>query len=173
VLEFAENRYTRLGGSRVSHSDILHRTPGKSGVTIVADLADAQEIATNTFDCIIMTQVLQYIYEPRAAVKTLYRILKPGGVLLATFPGISQISRYDMNAWGEYWRFTTLSVRTLFAESFAGNSLDVEAHGNVLASIAFLHGVLSRELRVDELDYRDPDYQLSITLRAVKPFATS
>jgi hypothetical protein len=34
--------------------------------------------------------------------------LKPGGVLLATVSGISQISRYDMYRWGDYWRFTTL-----------------------------------------------------------------
>jgi SAM-dependent methyltransferase len=173
VLEFAENTYThRFGGTRVTHSDILHSKPGKANVTIVADLTDAGEIASNTFDCIIMTQVLQFIYDTRSAIKTLYRILRPGGVLLATFPGISQISRHDMDNWGEYWRFTTLSARRLFAESFPESSLTVESHGNVLASMAFLHGLLATELSQHELDYRDRDYELSVTLRAVKPPAS-
>jgi SAM-dependent methyltransferase len=174
VLEFAEDRYThRFGGSRVTYSDILHSKPGNPKATIVADLTDAGELESDTFDCIIMTQTLQFIYDTRAAIQTLYRILKPGGVLLATFPGLSQISRYDMDSWGEYWRFTTLSARKLFAEAFPEESLIVEAHGNVLASIAFLDGLLSRELSEEELDYRDHDYELSITLRAVKPRVSS
>jgi SAM-dependent methyltransferase len=129
----------------------------------------APDIPSNTFDCIIMTQTLQYIYETRSAINTLYRILKPGGVLLATFPGISQISRNDMDNWGEYWRFTSLSTRMLFSEVFPQNHLSVEAHGNVLACEAFLHGLVSKELRQQELDYRDPNYEMSITLRPSNP----
>ena len=45
----------------------------------------------DAFDCIIFTQTLHFIYDVRLAIQTLHRILKPGGVLLATFPGISQI----------------------------------------------------------------------------------
>ena len=41
--------------------------------------------------------------------------------------------------------------------------------GNVLASIAFLHGLAAEELREDELNYHDPDYELLIAVRAVKP----
>jgi hypothetical protein len=47
----------------------------------------------------------------------------------------------------------------------------VQAHGNVLAAMAFLHGLVSEELRQDELDYFDPDYEVLITIRAVKPTA--
>ena len=39
----------------------------------------------------------------------------------------------------------------------------------MLAAIAFLHGLAASELRRKELDYRDPDYEVVITLRAVKP----
>src|SRR5262249_31544196 len=105
VLEIAENTYThRFGGQRVCHSDVLHVTPGHPRATITADLTCADHIQSETFDCIILTQTLQFIYDVRAVLCTLYRILKPGGVLLATFPGISQIARYDMEHWGEYWR---------------------------------------------------------------------
>lgn len=171
VLEIQDDYYTkRFGGNRVTHSDVLHFTPGNSAATIVGDLSKAENIASNTFDCIILTQTLQFIYDMRSTVHTLYRIVKPGGVVLATFPGISQVSRYDMDNWGEYWRFTSLSARNLFCESFPKDRVTVEAYGNVLTTIAFLHGLVTRELRTDELDLRDRNYELLISARAMKPY---
>jgi SAM-dependent methyltransferase len=170
VLEIADNGYTRrFGGEQVSRSDVLHYTEGNSKATIVADLTDAGDILSDTFDVIILTQTLQFIYDIRAAIKTLHRILKPGGVLLATCHGISQISPYDMQHWGEYWRFTSLSARKLFTEVFPENCVAVQAYGNVLAATAFLHGLTAQELRREELDYQDPNYEIVISVRAVKP----
>ena len=97
-----------------------------------------------------------------------YAALKLGRVLLATFPGISQISRYDMDRWGDYWRFTDASARRLFGNVFGAENIEVETFGNVLTACAFLHGLASHELKQKQLDYHDPDYQLVITVRAVK-----
>ncbi len=170
VLEIADNFYTcRFGAERVSRSDVLHMTPDNSQATIIADLTNADHILPETFDCIILTQTLQFVYDVRAVIRTLYRILKPGGVLLATIPGISQIARYDMENWGEYWRFTTLSAYKLFAETFPEDCINVQAHGNVLSAISFLHGLVSEELRREELDHHDPDYEMLITVRTVRP----
>jgi SAM-dependent methyltransferase len=170
VLEFDDDAYTRrFGGDRVSAGDVLHVEAGYPGATIAADLSDAPHVPAETFDCIICTQTLMCIYEVRAAVRTLYRILKPGGVVLVTFPGIGHISRFDMDRWGEYWRFTTLSAGRLFAEAFPPENVSVEAHGNVLSAAAFLYGLCAEELRPDELDHQDPDYELLITVRAQKP----
>jgi hypothetical protein len=169
VLEVADNHYThRFGGDHVTRSDVLYVREGNPNTTIVADLSAGCDIASNMFDCIILTQTLQFIYNERAAIRTLHRILKPAGVLLATVPGISQISRYDMERWGDYWRFTTLSTRKLFEESFQATNIRVEAHGNVLAASAFLQGLAAEELRREELDHVDPDYEMLITVRAVK-----
>jgi len=171
VLEIADNTYTRrFGGDRVTQSEVLHAAPGNPQATLVGDLTCADDLPSDSFDCIILTQTLPFIYDVRAAIKTVYRILKPGGVLLATFPGVShQISRHDMDRWGDYWRFTTLSARRLFEEVFPPSNAEIEAHGNVLVAIASLHGLAAEELRQKELDYRDPDYEVSITVRAVKP----
>lgn len=170
VLEFDDDSYTRrFGGERVSVSDVLHVEPGYPGATITADLADAGHLPGETFDCVICTQTLMYIYEVRAAILTLYRILKPGGVVLATFPGISQISRFDMDRWGEFWRFTILSAKRLFAEAFTFDNVSVEAHGNVLSATAFLYGLCAEDLRAEELNHQDPDYEVLITVRARKP----
>jgi SAM-dependent methyltransferase len=172
VLEIGDNSYTqRYGGSRVKVSDVLNIAEGNPQTTIVADLTRADHIPSNTFDCIIFTQTLHFIYDVRPAIRTLHRILKPGGTLLATFPGITQTSCRE---YGEYycWAFTQLSARRLFEETFPAASIGVEAHGNVLAVIAFLHGLAAEELRREELAYHDPDYEVLITLRAVKPEAT-
>jgi SAM-dependent methyltransferase len=169
VLEIGDNNYTRkFGGDRVTQSDVLHVAEHKPQVTIIGDLTNADHIPSDTFDCIILTQVLQVIYDVPAALRTVQRILKPGGVALVTTAGISKISRYDMDRWGYYWNFTTCSIQRLFEAVFPTTNIQVEAYGNVLAAIAFLHGLASNELRQKELAYIDPDYELLITVRAVK-----
>ncbi len=171
VLEIGDNSYTqRFGGSRVTASDILDVTKSAPQATIVADLTRADHVPSNTFDCIILTQTLHLIYEVRSAIQTLYRILKPGGILLATFPGISPISRDEWrDSW--YWAFTSRSARRLFEEAFPAEAVRVEAYGNVLAAISFLHGLPAEELRQKELHHNDAYYEVLIALRAVKPRA--
>ena len=172
VLEIGANNYTlAFGGARVTQSDVLHVAEDRPQVTIVGDLTAGEHIQPDTFDCIILTQTLQAIYDVRAAIATVHRTLKPGGVVLATVPGIGKISRYDMERWGYYWGFTTASARRLFEEAFRPANVQVEAYGNVLTSISFLHGLAVEELRAGELEAVDPDFQMLITIRAVKDTA--
>jgi SAM-dependent methyltransferase len=169
VLEVADNSYTRrFGADRVTESDILHAEAGNSAATIVGDLESGEGIPPGVFDCIVLTQTLNVVYEIRAAVGTVFRALKPGGVVLATVPGISQISRYDMDRWGDYWRFTSLSARKLFAEAFGEANVTVASYGNVLSAIAFIEGIAVEELRKQELDYYDRDYEVLIGIKARK-----
>lgn len=168
VLEVGDNTYThKFGGSQVMQSDVLHVNTGNEQATIVADLAHADHIPSNHFDCIILTQTLQLVYDLRPAIQTLHRILKPGGVVLATVPGISPISHDE---WGHSWcwSFSVLSARRLFEETFLPAQVAVDSHGNVLVATAFLQGLSVGELRQGELDHRDPRYQVVITVRAVK-----
>jgi SAM-dependent methyltransferase len=169
VLEIGDNVYTRrFGGGRVTKSDVLHVQEGNPRATIVADLTAAGHVASESFDCVILVQTLQFIYDVRAALLTLHRILKPGGILLATLPGISQLGRDEWRGlW--CWSFTTTSTRRLFGEVFGPGAVDVAAEGNVLAATAFLHGVAAGEIQRADLDYHDADYEMLITVRAVKP----
>lgn len=170
VLEIKHNTYTKkFGRDRVTHSDVLHKIEGNADATIVADLAKADHIPSNIFDTIILTQTLQFIYDIRPAIQTLYRILKPGGVLLLTVPGISQIIREDFELWGEYWRFTCLSAQFLMEEIFSAGNVSVHSYGNVLTATAFLQGLACEDLLTAELDMVDPNYELLIAVRAVKP----
>ena len=169
VLEIKDSAFTRkYGGDRVTQSDVLDIEEANRRATIVADLSRAEDVPADAFDCIICTQTLHFIYEIGAAFRTLRRILKPGGVLLATFPGIGQTGCAELDE--HYcWALSTLATRRLCEETFPGTDVEIEAHGNVLAAVAFLEGLAVRELREEELDHHDPDYELLITLRAVKP----
>jgi SAM-dependent methyltransferase len=170
VLEIGTDMYTlAIGVDRVSKSDILHVSADHPRATIVADLTAAEHVPSNTFDCIIFTQTLQFIFDIEAVVRTLHRLLKPGGVLLTTGSGIAQISRYDMDHWGDYWRFTSASMRKLFMTVFPEPNIHIVAYGNVLAAIAFLHGLASEDLSQVDLDYHDQDYELLLGVRSQKP----
>ena len=177
VLEFTANTYTRKFGTLskgdpkpgdVTQSDVLDVSDANERATIVGDITVETDLPEDAFDCIICTQVLLVVYDYRAALKTMHRALRPGGTLLLTNPGITKVCRPDIDLWGDYWRFTTRSVRRLFEEAFPAQNVTVEAYGNVLTSIAFLHGLATEELKQAELELRDPDYELLIGVRAVK-----
>lgn len=169
VLEIGDPDYTRrFGADRVARSEVLHAIPGNPAATLIGDLATGEGIPAGAFDCLILTQTYPFIFDVQAAIAHSQAALKPGGVLLATLPGVSQISRYDMDRWGDFWRFTDASARRLFGAVFGVENVRVETYGNVLTACAFLQGLAAHELKREELDYQDPDYQLIITVRAVK-----
>ena len=147
VLEIAAPDYTSKFGTGVERSDILMATEGNPQATIVGDLADAPQIPDDTFDCAIVTQTLQFIYDVRAALATLHRILVPGGVLLATAPGLTKISRIEDEEFGEWWHYTGRSLRRLGEETFPGGSVEVETYGNVLSASGFLYGLAASDLK--------------------------
>jgi peptidoglycan/xylan/chitin deacetylase (PgdA/CDA1 family)/SAM-dependent methyltransferase len=167
VLEIANSTYTEKYGTGVTKSDVLNSVPSPDA-TIVGDLSIGENIPDNTFDCIILTQTLHVVYNIQAAIKNAFKALKPNGVLLLTAPGISQISRYDMDRWGDYWRFTDKSLKMLFAESIPQENIHIETHGNVAVAKAFLDGLALQELPKDILDYNDNDYQVLLTARVRK-----
>ena len=168
VLEIGNNYYTyKYGGKEVLQSDVLHVKAGTPQATIIGDLTQADHIPANTFDCIILTQTLQLIYDFDAAIHTLYRILKPGGFVLATIPGISQNGDKEWrNVW--CWSFTAHSARKMFESVFELGTTEVKVYGNVLAATAFLQGLAVEELSPEELTYFDPEYEVLIGVKAQK-----
>lgn len=168
VLEISENTYTtKFGGDKVKHSDVLHYDDPSPPATLTGDLTNAPHLPSNHYDCVIITQTLMLIYDVPAALATLHRILKPGGVLLATLPGLSQIADPGwLDTW--HWGFTRSSSTRLFEDAFSGGDVEVVAYGNVLSTIAFLQGLAQEELMSKELDHVDSEYQLLIAVAAQK-----
>jgi SAM-dependent methyltransferase len=168
VLEIGDNAYTlQYGGTAISQSDVLHIDATNPQATFVGDLSNAPHIPNNAFDCLILTQTLQFIYDFRNALHTCYRILKPGGTLLLTVPGITPL---DQGQWRDiwYWSFTDKALCRLFAETFPMGSVEISSFGNVRVATAYLYGLGLPEIDRASLDYYDPQFQVINAVKAVK-----
>jgi SAM-dependent methyltransferase len=166
VLEVQDSGYTDRFGSGVERRDVLDVDPKNPKATLVADLAAADALPSEAFDCFILTQTLHLIYDARSALRHACRVLRPGGVLLATLPAVSRVSRGA--AASDYWRFTPASASALFGEVFGPERIAVRSYGNVLAGVAFLAGMAREELSPRELEARDEHFPVIVAVRAVK-----
>jgi SAM-dependent methyltransferase len=165
-LEFQNDSYTRrFGGPAVTKADILHIDDTNPHATIIADLTKQNAIPSGEFDCIICTHVLHVIADLDKAVSELYRILKPGGVLLATVPHVSMC---DPN-WHEIWRFTPEGLALLLAKAFRNDNVTVRAYGNSLTAAGEIRGLVAHEFRKATLDHHDPRFAVEVCARAYKP----
>ncbi len=167
VLEVKDSAYTNRFGTAVTRRDVLDINPANALATVVADLAAADHVPANQFDCFIFTQTLHLIYDFQAALRHSYRILRPGGVLLATMPTVSRVTRGETGK-SEYWRFTAAACERMFGDIFGPGNMHVRAYGNVLTAIAFLTGMAHEELSRRELDTHDPHFPVLVGVRAVK-----
>jgi peptidoglycan/xylan/chitin deacetylase (PgdA/CDA1 family)/SAM-dependent methyltransferase len=168
VLEVQEDDFTiAYGGRRVTHHDILDIDRSNARATVLADLRRAPEIESAAYDCIILTQTLHVIDDLSTALRECHRILKPGGVLLATFPAASRVC-LEYGEDGDCWRMTPAGARALVRSSFVPAVASFEAFGNVLTNTAFLHGLGAAELTDGEFDTHDPYFPALTGVRAKK-----
>lgn len=159
VLEVRDSRYTHAyGDDRVSAGDVVDIDESNAEATLVADLASPGSLPEERFNCVVVTQTLQYVSNPTAAIENLCQSLVPGGVALITVPCTSRIDP-DQPA-TDRWRFTPHGLITLLNDAGEWAEVEVRGFGNVLASAAFLYGIAARELRAEELTDHDESFPL-------------
>jgi SAM-dependent methyltransferase len=78
-------------------------------VSVVAD-AERLPFVDASFDMAIATQVFEYFRDPCQTARQIHAVLKPGGVLLASFAGCTP--RFVDE---EHWRFTPSGLRLMLA----------------------------------------------------------
>jgi hypothetical protein len=167
VLEVASNEYSRRYHRGARSFDVLHVDPRHPEATLIGDLTRMETLPEARFDAFVCTQTFNFVLEIAAAIAGAHRLLAPSGTLIATLAGLTQISRYDMDRWGDYWRFTSASAMKLFGAHFA--QVKVQTFGNVLAAKAIVDGLAVEDLPSPELlDSVDPDYQVVIGVVATK-----
>ena len=166
VLEITDDRYTRRFGTDVVQSDILDIDKSNPRATFVGDVELRATLPESTFDCIIFAQTLQYLYDLPNGIANLHRALKPGGVVLLTAGGLSQLSYTYEAKW--YWWITPDGLRRLLEERFGPNSVWVKGFGNVYAAASFFHGLAIEELEQTALNFEDSKYPVVVVGRAVK-----
>jgi len=168
VLEVQENDFTRwFGGDRVTASDVVDLDDSNSGATIVADLRHAPGIPSDRYDCVILTQTLHVIDDVSAVLHECRRVLRPGGVLLATVPAASRVC-LEYGEEGDFWRMTPAGARRLFETVFGPGHVETVTYGNVQTNVAFLEGLAAEELNDAEFDRVDPYFPALTGIRARK-----
>jgi SAM-dependent methyltransferase len=80
---------------------------------VSADLC-ALPFAPQTVDAAIVTEVLEHCLDPVAAVRELFRVIRPGGLALVTSPFLWPW--HGRRHYGDYWRFTAEGWRVLFRD---------------------------------------------------------
>jgi hypothetical protein len=169
-LEVENPGYTRkYGEGRVEQVAVLDIDVANPQATVIGDLSSGSGIPANAFDSFVLTQTLQLIYDVQGAIDTTHRLLKPGGVVLATVPGITPVPVRDPASSIWCWSFTVNSVRKMFEDVFGPSNVLVRSYGNVLSATSFLWGLAIEDLTREELEHNDPDYQVTIAARARKP----
>jgi len=165
VLEVMDDRYTRRFGTGVESSDVLDVDEVNPRATIVADLADPRRFPKGHYDCVVVTQTLQYVYDLEAAIESIHGSLRSGGVCLVTVPTVSRLDRPEINR-GEFWRLTPAACRRLFEARFGAERLEVTAYGNTLTAVAFLLGLAAEELPQQALASSHPLFPVLVGVRA-------
>ncbi len=166
VLEIKNPRYTNSIGNDVLVSEVLDINPDNKDATIIADLQKADNVQDNTFDCFILTETLQFIYDLKSAIEHARRILKPGGILLVTVPAISPLDPDFPDH--DFWRFTQNSCRVLFGDVFGEDNIAVETYGNFVTCSGFLSGMAAEEIAPRRLNDKSDIYVQGVCVRAVK-----
>jgi hypothetical protein len=170
-LEMLDATYTRrfARDGAVAHVDVLDLDPGNAVASVRGDLQTGDGVPVGAYDCFVCTQTISITYDFAGTLDTAFAALAPGGVLLLTAPGISHQAEPDGELYADHWRFTWRAVHRLLAERFGAGNVAVHAEGTVAACAAFLYGIPAAELDAALLDPHDPDYEMVICARAVKP----
>ncbi|MFN3876264.1 MAG: class I SAM-dependent methyltransferase, partial [Flavobacteriales bacterium] len=168
VMEVGDDRYTiRFGHAPLEPIVLVHggdrRPNGRAG-----DLTRPETLPDQELDAFICTQVLNFIPDPRAAIRGLHAALRPGGTALVTVAGLSQRSRHDADRWGDYWRFMPQGIERLFSEAFRPGRFDAIAYGNSYAAACLMKGFAAEECDERLLFEPDSDYPVVIAIKATK-----
>ncbi|MTJ10986.1 methyltransferase domain-containing protein [Anabaena sp. UHCC 0204] len=131
------------------------------GVDIVGDVHEEAIVEPNSFDSIIIFNVLEHCYAPWIAVENIQKWLKPGGKCFAMVPSAIRLHATPM----DYWRPLPDAFAWIF-RNFSQQKLYV--YGNPISVIASYHGIAQEELTAEELDAFHPDYPVATCIVAEK-----
>lgn len=82
-------------------------------VDFVGDIHSLSRVVPHDFDTVICTEVFEHTEDPRAALREIYTVLKPGGLFIATAPLTHELHGED---YGDYWRITPQGWKLLLTQ---------------------------------------------------------
>lgn len=162
VLEIggtADNRERYgLQGCTAYHSLEMEAGPG---ISHVGDAHDSGLFEADSYDAILLFNVLEHCHTPQAVVDNIHRWLKPGGVCLLMVPNAQRVHDYP----GDFWRPMPEGVRHLFRDY---DETQLFVYGNPTTCIASLMGVSAEELSPQEINVVNPEYPVATCVMATR-----
>jgi SAM-dependent methyltransferase len=160
VLEIQTDGYSRRYGRALRRVDTFDIVPD-CHPTYLCDLASAGDVLpAESYDCVLMPNTLQHLRDLEAALQNALRVIRVGGVLLASAAGLEPLTADT----ADYWRLSPDGWRVTLARIWPGQEVIVEGHGNCLAAVAAQLGLAVEELTSRELDVNDPRYPVLTTV---------
>ena len=158
----------KLHNSNITSKTILDIVASNKDATLIGDMRNLTNVMDNSYDTLIVTQTFHLIDDLNSALKECHRILRQGGVLIATFPALSRIDP-DSGADNDNWRLTPAGCKNMFGQHFGKANVDITPFGNALAGWAFWVGLAQEELpTLALLDTYDPMFPVSTGIKAFK-----
>jgi hypothetical protein len=165
VLEIQVPDSARRYGARLGDVHTVDLNPAHRP-TYTCDLAASDGvIPSDRYDCFLLPNTLCVLRDVEGCLRQALRVVKPGGVILASTAGFVPLTPDAP----DYWHLSAAGWQEIAARALAGALFRVESHGNCLAAVAAMLGLAHEELRPAELDASDPRYPVLVTLYCEKP----
>ena len=99
------------------------------------DIQDLSTYPADSYDFVILDEILEHVPRPWIAVEEIHRILKPGGTLITSSPFMIAVHKVP----DDYWRFTKDAMGVLL-ERYA--AIETYSWGNPAAVKYLLDGMM-------------------------------
>jgi len=160
----------QYGHENVVKSDLVNKSTNVNAKFGRDSLIDyTSDIPSDTYDCIIAAYIFQPTHNLSPLIKTLYRILKPRGVMLAMTKSIGALVTEHSDYTDQHRHLTCLSVRKMFEEHFPIKNIAITCFGNVVSVKSLLVQLVSKESSQGESDYSNNRHHIVIGVRVEKP----
>lgn len=120
-LEIAKQKGWEVYGTEFAQN-VVDECTAKGFNMQLGSLEDVH-LENDTFDVIVSIEVIEHLTDPKATVKEMYRILRPGGCVYITTPNFNSLLRYRLGPKYDVIRFplhliyfTPKTLRNLFSE---------------------------------------------------------
>jgi hypothetical protein len=170
VLEILDDTYSRTyGGTNVTSTLVVDIDGTNPRADLVVDLCTPGALRGEQVDTIVLTQTIGLLPDSTTALVNFWGALRPGGVMLITNNVVGRVVPADQGV--DVVRHTPLGLRLTVERVLPDALVDEHGFGNLVTSIALLHGISAEELTGEELSFCDPTFPTSCAVVVRKPDA--
>ncbi len=108
--------------------------------TDVVASAESLPFGDEMFDCVLCSQVLEHVENPRAVLSELNRVLQPGGVAFISTHGTIRYHAAVDRQPDDFWRWTHSGLQLQISQAARWQAIAIRPNGGTAAALTFLVG---------------------------------